>query len=64
MNNYRVVPVDLADKLGRQRNFTCLNDEDAIVWAKQLVDVTPVELWSGTRFIARLEPANRSSRAT
>ena len=64
MNNYRVVPVDSADKSGRQRNFTCLNDEDAIVWAKQLVDVTPVEVWSGTRFIARLEPANRSSKAT
>jgi hypothetical protein len=60
MNNYRVVPVDDAGKLGRQRNFVCANDEDAIVWAKQLVNETSVELWSGARFIARLEPRFRN----
>jgi hypothetical protein len=56
MNNYRVVPVDDAGKLGRPRNFACANDQDAIVWAKQLVSETSVELWSGARFITRLEP--------
>jgi hypothetical protein len=56
MHNYRVVTVDDAGKLGRQRSFVCANDDDAIVWANQLVDETPVELWSGARFVARLEP--------
>jgi len=54
MANYRVVTVD---KIGlRHRSFVCHNDDDAIVWAKQLVDDAPVELWSGARFVARLEP--------
>jgi len=56
MQNYRVVPVDDTGKLGRQRSFVCANDDDAIIWAKQIVDREPVELWSGARFIARLEP--------
>jgi hypothetical protein len=33
----------------------CARDEDAIVWAKQLVDGYDVELWSGDRFIVKLD---------
>ena len=56
MTNYRIVSVENAGKVSSPRNFTCANDKDAIVWAKQSVDESPVELWSGARFIARLEP--------
>jgi hypothetical protein len=35
--------------------FVCADDSDAIEWAKQLVDGYAIELWSGERFIARLE---------
>jgi hypothetical protein len=56
MQKYRVVPVDDAGNMGQHRSFVCANDDDAIVWAKQIVDQAPVELWSGARFIARLEP--------
>jgi hypothetical protein len=35
--------------------FICMDDTGAIEWAKQLVDGHAIELWSGERFIARLE---------
>jgi hypothetical protein len=37
------------------RGFSCDNDPDAIVWAKQLVDGDDIELRSGARLISRLE---------
>jgi hypothetical protein len=37
------------------RTFACDNDADAMVWAKQLVDGHDVELWSGYRFVIRIE---------
>jgi hypothetical protein len=36
------------------RNFICDSDEDATVWAKQLVDGNDIELWNGERFVTRL----------
>jgi hypothetical protein len=56
MANYRIVTIDKAGKLGRHRGFVCDNDNDAIEWAKQSVENAAVELWSGPRFVARLEP--------
>ena len=29
-------------------------DADAVVWAKQLLDGNDIELWSGDRFVSRL----------
>jgi hypothetical protein len=60
MNHYRVVTIDCDGKLSRHRGFVCDNDDDAIVWAKQLVDEAPVELWSGARFVARFEPRSHA----
>ena len=54
MAKYRIVTIDKSGL--RHRGFVCDNDSDAIVWAKQLVDDAPVELWNGARFVARLEP--------
>ena len=56
MANYRIVSVDDAGIVRSQRSFACADDEDAIVWAKQLQDNWPIELWNGARFIVRLEP--------
>jgi hypothetical protein len=56
MANYRIVMIDNAGKLSRHRSFVCDNADDAIVWAKHSVDDAPVELWSGARYVARLEP--------
>jgi len=58
MPNYRVVTIDDAGRPGRHRAFVSDNDGDAIVWAKQLVDGAPIELWNGARFVTRLEPSS------
>lgn len=60
MNTYRIVLVDDTGRASRQRSFVCANDDDAIVWAKQLEGEVPIELWSGARFVARLEPQARA----
>jgi len=59
MANYRILTIDKAGKLGRHRSFVCDNDDDAIVWANQSLDDAAVELWSGARFVARLEPRDQ-----
>lgn len=56
MANYRIVTIDKAGKLSRQRSFVCDNDDDATVWAKQSIDDAPIELWNGVRFVGRFEP--------
>ena len=58
MTNYRTVTVDKSGNVKRYRNFACDKDDDAIVWAKHSVDDTPVELWSGARFVGRFEPGS------
>jgi hypothetical protein len=56
MANYRIVTIENDGALSRHRSFVCDNDTDAVVWANQLLDKAPIELWSGARFVARLEP--------
>ncbi len=61
MANYRIVSVDDAGKVRSQRNFACATDEDAIIWAKQLENEKPTELWSGPRFVMRIDPRSRAT---
>jgi hypothetical protein len=58
MAEYRVYSVGTDGHFVNSRGFVCENDEDAIVWAKHWMDGAAVELWSGERFVARLEPAS------
>jgi hypothetical protein len=37
------------------RAFRCADDSEATAWAKQLIDGHDMELWSGERFIIRLD---------
>jgi hypothetical protein len=56
MPKYRIITIAKDGELSRHRSFVCDNDDDAVVWAKHSVDKAPVELWTGARFVARLEP--------
>jgi hypothetical protein len=60
MNSYRIVMIDEVGTAFGRRDFFCANDEDAIVWAKQLESEDPAEVWSGARFIARIDPKTRA----
>ena len=55
MANYRVYTIGDDGHFINSRGFSCDNDPDAIVWAKQLVDGHDIELRSGARLIIRLE---------
>jgi hypothetical protein len=55
VNEYRAYTVGNDGHFTAARAFTCPNDHDAIVWAKQLVDGHDIELWSGDRFVIRLD---------
>ena len=55
MNEYRAYTVGDDGHFAASRAFTCANDGDAIVWAKRLLDGRDVELWSGDRFVIKLD---------
>jgi hypothetical protein len=55
VNVYRAYTVGNDGHITASRAFTCANDADAIAWAKQLVDGHDVELWSGERFVIKLD---------
>ena len=54
MNEYRAYTMGHDGHIKASRAFVCESDEDATVWAKQLIDGYDVELWSGERFVIRL----------
>jgi photosystem II stability/assembly factor-like uncharacterized protein len=61
MPDYRAYTVGSDGHFVRYRAFACETDDDAIVWAKQLVDAAAVEFWNQDRFVARLEPRDQPS---
>ena len=54
MNEYRAYTMGHDGHITASRAFVCEGDEDATVWARQLVDGHDIELWSGERFVIRL----------
>lgn len=55
MAEYRAYAVGEDGHIVSSRPFVGASDELAITWAKRLVDGHGIELWSGERFVARLE---------
>lgn len=55
MSEYRAYTVDENNHFVSHRAFVCDSDEDANTWTKQLLDGHPIELWSGARFVLRIE---------
>jgi hypothetical protein len=55
VTDYRAYVVGHDGHFVSYRAFVCDDDSDAIIWAKQLVDGHDVELWSGERFITKIE---------
>jgi hypothetical protein len=55
MNEYRAYIVGTDGHFESYRGVRCADDSEAVIWAKQLLDGQPVELWSGARFVVRLD---------
>ena len=54
VNEYRAYSMGHDGHIRSSRAFVCEDDADAIVWAEQLVDGHDIELWSGERFVRRV----------
>jgi len=55
VNEYRAFTMGHDGHIKSSRAFVCESDDDATVWAKQLLDGHDIELWSGERFVIRLD---------
>jgi hypothetical protein len=55
MTHYRAYAVRLDGSFDGYSSLICADDDDAIGKARRLADDSAIELWSGERFIARLE---------
>jgi hypothetical protein len=62
VNEYRVFTMGYDGHIQASRAFVCDSDDDATLWAKQLVDGHDIELWSGERFVIRLDRREGASR--
>jgi len=59
VNEYRAYFVGRDGHFASCRAFRCGDDSEAVTFARQLVDGQDVELWSGERFIVRLQSDGR-----
>jgi hypothetical protein len=55
VNEYRAYSVGQDGHFTAFHAFRGADDSEAIVWAKHLMDGYDIELWSGHRFVIRLE---------
>jgi hypothetical protein len=55
MAEYRAYTVGLDGHFSGYEPIVCADDAQAIAKAKRLVDGHDIELWSGARFVIRLE---------
>ena len=56
MQEYRAYTVGLDGRFLGFEAILCATDAEAIKKARLLVGDRPIELWSGSRFVIRLEP--------
>lgn len=54
MPDYRAYIVGSDGHFAKYESFSCPDDGEAVIKAKQLVEGCDVELWEGERFIVRL----------
>jgi hypothetical protein len=56
MTEYRAYTVGYDGHFIGFKPLVCMDDAEAMERTRQLIDGHAVELWSGVRFVARLEP--------
>ena len=62
MTGYQLYFLNTAGAVVRREEFDFENDAEALAHAKQFVDGLALELWSGARIIARMNPRNWASK--
>jgi hypothetical protein len=56
MTEYRAYVIGRDDRIVSARELVCENDEAAIAEVKKLLLGRTIEIWSGNRFVIRLDP--------
>ena len=56
MSSYRTLVVGKNGPVEKSRTFVCDNDTNAVIWAKQLLEQQPIDLWCGDRLVQRISP--------
>jgi hypothetical protein len=56
MAEYRVYVIGPDGHFATSRNFVRESDEQAIEWAKQMLEKQPLELWTGERMVKNFTP--------
>lgn len=62
MSAYRAFAMGRGGRVASPRAFVCGNDEQAIAWARRLIDGQDIELWNDERFVKHVT-AMRASGA-
>jgi hypothetical protein len=57
MSEYRVYTIGPDGHIFKADHMICDNDDEAISRVRVIVAEHPVEIWSGSRFVIRLDPA-------
>ena len=57
MFEYRAYAIGPDGHIFRAEPMICKSDEEAITRARKLVAEHAIEIWSGDRFVVRLDPA-------
>jgi hypothetical protein len=58
MQHYKVYALDRAGHVALAQEVECRDDLDALARAEQLASRASLEVWQGTRFVARIKPDN------
>ena len=62
MSDYRIQILTFGNKIaGSAVEVDCQSDEEAVAKARTLLNGQDIEIWSGTRFVARLRFADASA---
>jgi hypothetical protein len=59
MLHYRAYAVRFDGDFDGYQSLSCADDDDMICNARRLADSGAIELWSGERFVTRLEPTSK-----
>ena len=58
MKHYRIYSLNHQGGISRARDLDCADDLDALSQGEKLSAENPVEIWQGSRRVARVKPGN------
>jgi hypothetical protein len=60
MKSYKIYSLDKAGRIARAQDVPCRDDLDALDWARKAAALDGMEVWDGSRLVARVSPHSDS----